>query len=61
MSCLGLQVVLDYKFGLLSTIAIWGAFFASSDFLVGSVEILFLLFRCYLLHEDATRPITLAM
>ena len=34
LSCLGVQVVLDYKFCLFLTIAIWGAFFASSDFLV---------------------------
>jgi len=32
--CHGVQVVLDYKFCLLLTIAILGAFFASSDFLV---------------------------
>jgi len=34
LSCLGVQVVLDCKFCLLYTIVIWGAFFASSDFLV---------------------------
>jgi len=34
LSCLGVQVVFDYKICLLQTIGIWGAFFASSDFLV---------------------------
>ena len=34
LSCFGVQVVLDYKFCLVYAIGIWGAFLASSDFLV---------------------------
>ena len=34
LSCLGVQVVFDYKIYLLETIGICGAFLASSDFLV---------------------------
>jgi len=34
LSCFGVKVVLDYKFCLVYAIGIWGAFLASSDFLV---------------------------
>ena len=34
VSCLGVQVVLYYKFCLLQTIGIWGTFIVSSDFLL---------------------------
>jgi len=34
LSCLGVQVVLDYKFSLSQTLGNWGAFIAHSDFLV---------------------------
>jgi len=34
LSCLGVQVVFDYKICLLWTIDFWGVFLASSDFLV---------------------------
>jgi len=37
LSCLGVQVVFDYKFCLLYTICIWGAFLPSSELLVFSV------------------------